>query len=69
MTYKPGDRVRTTIALTSAPGFPAEDAIPLGSLGTITEISPRGEYNVVIDGHPYAEGLHFTADELTAEET
>lgn len=64
---KPGERVRTTITLTSAPGFPPEDAIPTGSTGTITDITPRGEYNVAIDGHTYSShvgGIHFSADEI-----
>lgn len=62
--FRPGDRVRTTITLTSAPGFPPEHAIPAGSLGTITSISDCGEYIVVIDDHVYTKGLNFSADEI-----
>ncbi|NKY96538.1 hypothetical protein [Nocardiopsis alborubida] len=62
--FRPGDRVRTTITLTSAPSFPPEHAIPAGSLGTITSISDRGEYTVVIDDHFYTKGLNFSADEI-----
>ncbi|MEV4454432.1 hypothetical protein [Microbispora sp. NPDC049633] len=67
-TYAIGDRVRSTVELTSMPGFPPEDAIPAGSLGTVDYVHEkyREGYGVIFDCDRYRLSAWMNPEDLEA---
>lgn len=70
MMYTVGQRVRSTVDAQSAPGFPPEDAIPAGSLGTVDYVSTKHSegYGVVFDNDRYKLSAWMGPDELESAE-
>jgi hypothetical protein len=64
--YTIGQRVRSTVDSQSAQGFPPEDAIPAGSLGTVDYVSTKHNkgYGVVFDNDRYKMSAWMRPDEL-----
>lgn len=63
MTFRIGQRVRTTVNAPAAKGFTY--SAPAGTLGTIHSIG-RSDYGVMLDGDPSRLAASYTADELEA---
>jgi hypothetical protein len=62
-TFKVGDRVRTTV---DAPALNEDDwAVPVGTLGAITDAHATGGYGVLLDGDPDQLPSYYAAAELT----
>jgi hypothetical protein len=65
MTFRIGQRVRTTVDAPAADGFTY--SAPAGTLGTITSRPDSfGYYGVKLDGDPYDLDASYKADEIEA---
>ncbi|MFI7042636.1 hypothetical protein ACIBI0_38665 [Microbispora rosea] len=64
--FQKGQRVRSTVELTSLEGSPPEDAIPAGSAGTVVHIHRNGGYGVRFDHDQYRMSAWVDLNEIEA---
>lgn len=65
MTFRIGQRVRTSVDAPAMEGF--DFGAPAGTLGTITGLPGEfGGYGVLLDGDRHELPAHYDADELEA---